>query len=360
MEKKIIHEAYWLRAISCIAVVITHAVNTTLANYEQTIPQIDEYALILVRFMAFFGTPAFVFISELLLAHSYPNGVPKGFFMKRIKFLLIPFAFMALVFAVVESNSQTELFQNTFLNLFLGGYTGYFILIIFQFYLLHVFLHKQLSKWSPKIILSLTFIINIGYLAFFNFTEPANSPYAAYIWERGYWLLFVGWLFYFALGYYCGKNYQLLKEKLVEYKMLVPVIPIGAMLLLIFLVRSDILDIVSSKRVDMVIYTTGMIFTIILLTSVFKQVPKLILFISKFSFNIYLIHKIFLYYLQPIDFLPPLAYFVFATVYAIIGAILVSKILSIIPFSPFLIGKTIPVPKVTKDRGAYIKSPSPK
>ncbi|WP_269758464.1 acyltransferase family protein [Thalassobacillus sp. C254] len=69
-----------MRAIACLAVVVIHSVNITLTNYEHTVSQFEEYFLIAVRFAAFFGTPAFVFISELLLARSYPNKVPHGFF----------------------------------------------------------------------------------------------------------------------------------------------------------------------------------------------------------------------------------------------------------------------------------------
>ncbi|UCZ53540.1 acyltransferase family protein [Bacillus shivajii] len=348
MKTKIINEAYWHRALACIAVVITHAVNTTLTNYEFTISQFNEYALILIRFIAFFGTPTFIFISELLLAHAYPNGVPKGFFMKRIKFLLFPFLTLAIVFASVESRTQNEFFHQAFFNIFLGGYTGYFILIIFQFYILHVMLHKQLSKWSPKLVLCVTFMMNVAYLAYFNFTAPINIPLGEYIWQRGYWLPFLGWVFYFALGYYCGKNYQTLKEKVTEYKKLIISMTLMSLLLMIFFVRSDTLTVVSSKRADMIFYTTGVIFLVIMLTSQLKHVPKPVLFMSKYSFNIYLLHKIFLYYLEPINGLHPLIYFLFAIAFSIFGAVLVSIMLRAFSFSPYFIGKTLPVPSHLK------------
>ncbi|MFB8734669.1 hypothetical protein ACEQPO_14485 [Bacillus sp. SL00103] len=38
-----------------------------------------------------FSTPSFIFISEFLLAHAYPNGTPKGFMWKRIKAIFFPF-----------------------------------------------------------------------------------------------------------------------------------------------------------------------------------------------------------------------------------------------------------------------------
>ncbi|WP_332628444.1 acyltransferase family protein [Halalkalibacter flavus] len=350
-DKSIIKEAYWLRSISCLAVVLTHAVNTTLANYDHSISQFDEYVLIFIRFMAFFGTPTFVFLSEMLLAHAYPNGVPENFFRKRVKYLLVPFAFMAVVFAAIESKSHSEFLKQVVLNVFLGGYTGYFILIIFQFYLLHVLFHKYLKQWSPARVLSIAFIINASYLIFFNFTEPVQTPVGEYVWQRGYWLFCVGWLFYFVLGYYCGKNYEAFKRKLQEHKTVLTITPLLALCLIVFLVRSDILPEVSSKRVDYIFYTVSVILFIITWTSKLKKTPKTILLISKYSFTIYLIHKVFLYYLPTIAFLSPLGYFLFSAVFCTIGSIAVSKMFSYVPVSKYLIGNLLTIPKEGRVKG---------
>ncbi|MFD1639746.1 acyltransferase family protein [Evansella tamaricis] len=340
----IINEAFWLRSIACLAVAVTHAVNTTLGNYEMT-SKLHEYVLILIRFMAFFGTPAFVFISELILSHAYPKKVPKDFLKKRGKFLLFPFLFIAVLYAAIISNNMGDFFQNTFKHLFLGGFYGYFILIIFQFYLLHILFQKYLNKWDPKKVLVISLFINILYLAYFNLSAPLTIPQGEYIWLRGYWLPFVGWIFYFVLGFYCGRNFVWFKEKLHQYKRLVYAMPIFSLFLIIFLVRSDLITVVSSKRVDMLIYTVSIIFAIILLSSQYERIPPFILWISKYSFNIYLLHKIFLYYLPAMSFLHPLVYFIFAYVYSISASIATAKILSYFPVSHYFIGKTIYVPE---------------
>ncbi|MDG5789530.1 acyltransferase family protein [Evansella sp. AB-P1] len=343
-KKRFIHEAYWLRAISCLAVVTSHAVNTTLTNYEDSTTQFVEYVLIFIRFMVFFGTPTFVFISELILAHAYPNGIPKDFFIKRIKFLLLPFFFMALIFGFITTDSMTEALNQIFLNIFFGGFFGYFILIIFQFYVLHAFLNQMLNNLSPKPVLLVSFIINGLYLAYFNFTEPMNIPFGEQIWKTGYWVPFLGWFFYFCLGFYCGRHFEKLKGTLIKYKKILPLLPILFLIIIVILVRKDILIIVSSKRVDMILYTVSIIFVIISIVAKFKEIPKVILFISKYSFHIYLLHKIFLYYLQPISFLHPFLYFLLAYFYCIIGSIIVSIVLSRFTFSQYLIGKTLNLP----------------
>jgi membrane-bound acyltransferase YfiQ involved in biofilm formation len=345
LSKQLINEAFWMRAIACLAVATTHAVDTTLANYEYSSNQLEEHLLILIRFMAYFGTPAFVFLSELLLARSYPNYVPHGFFKKRIKFLLIPFVSIGILFAFLITDSLQEALSQSFTHIFLGGYYGYFILIIFQFYILHVLLQKYLRNWSPKIALSIAFAINVLYLGFFNFTEPMNNAAAEYFWLRGYWVPFLGWIFYFVLGYYCGKNYEVLKEKLQEHKKKILILPFLSIALIVVLVLTEILHVVSSKRVDMLLYTMSMIFAIIVLTMNIDRVPVFIKVISKYSFNIYLLHKFFLYLMPTIDFLNPLLYFVFVYMVAVGASIILAKLLSKLKFSQYIIGKQLITPE---------------
>lgn len=343
-KSKIIHEAYWLRALACIAVVLTHCVDTTLAGYSTTMEQWEEYSLILLRFIMFFGTPTFVFLSEMLLAHAYPNRVPNNFLRKRVNYLLLPFTFMAFIFAIIVADTVPEAFQEFSVNL-AGGYTGYFILVIFQFYLLHMFLHKYLNQWSPKIVLPVTLIISMIYLGFFNFTEGPANAFGEYIWQRGYWLPFFGWLFYFALGYYCGRNFYEIKSKVHQYRLAIVSVTFVSLMTILMLVRLDFLDVVSSKRIEYLLFTAGVIFLIILLTSKLTKTPKSILFISKYSFTIYLVHKVFLYYLAPLPFLHPFLFFLLALVIAFAGSIILSKLLYPLKYSYYMIGRPLATPE---------------
>ncbi|SDI79653.1 acyltransferase family protein [Natribacillus halophilus] len=347
-EGRIVNEVFWIRSFACLAVAVIHAVYTTLENYEGVISQLDEYILITIRFAAFFGTPAFVFISELLLARVYPNALPEDFFWKRVQYLLLPFIFMGIVFAFVTNDNWSDIGMDALLNVFAGNYTGYFILVIFQFYLLHYLFHRFLRKSDPKIILPAALLINVGYLACFNFIAFPENTVGAYMWERGYWLLFVGWIFYFTLGYYCGLHYPLIKEKIAHFKWSIVLLPLVSFIIMVFLVRTDLLTTVSSKRLDNIFYTIGVISLIALATHRFEKVPRPVLFISKHSFHIYLLHKIFLYYLPTIPGMPPLLYFVLALVYAVGTSILVSHILSSFRWSTYLIGKKLPVPNLIK------------
>jgi membrane-bound acyltransferase YfiQ involved in biofilm formation len=343
-KDRVINEVFWIRAFACLAVVAIHTVYNTLENYEGIISKPDEYFLIAVRFAALFGTPAFIFISELLLARVYPDDLPKGFFVKRIKYLLFPFIFMGIIFALITNNTLEEIGAGILLNVFAGNYTGYFILVIFQFYILHYLFHKYLKRWNPVLTLAISLAINIIYLSVFNFFEPPQNMIGNYFWERGHWILFVGWIFYFVLGYYCGVHYHYIKRKIVQFKWIIIFFPLISIFVMVFLVRMDILTVVSSKRIDNIFYTIGVISLIVLFTHRLKNIPWPVLFISKYSFHIYLLHKVFLYYFPVMNDLSPLLYFGVSFVYAVGASVLFSYIVSSFSWTSFFIGKKLAVP----------------
>ena len=59
------------------------------------------------RTLLMFSTPAFIFISEFLLARSYPKGVPAGF-KERGKVIFVPFLFIAAVDAILMKSVAEE------------------------------------------------------------------------------------------------------------------------------------------------------------------------------------------------------------------------------------------------------------
>ncbi|WP_018924048.1 acyltransferase family protein [Salsuginibacillus kocurii] len=344
-SQSIIYELFWVRAIACLAVVLVHSVFVTLEQSMISMSQLEEYILIALRFIAFFGTPAFVFISEVLLARAYPNGVPNDFFKKRIHFLLYPYIFIGILFAAGQAGSFQQFTTEALINVFLGGYTGYFILIIFQFYILHVLLHKKLQRWSPWYVIPTSLLITILYLSFFHVTSPPGTWLGEYIWERGHWLPFFGWVFYFVVGYYVGKDYERVKAWIIRRRKAWFILTPATLLLILLSVRFDILTVVSSKRIDNIFFTVSIIFLMIWLASRFNHVPRAIMFISKYSFNIYLLHNLLLLFFPAMPWLNPFVYMGLAYLYALVGAIFIAKALEPFQWSNYLIGKVLPDPR---------------
>ncbi|MFC4736762.1 acyltransferase family protein [Bacillus daqingensis] len=343
-NKKVIDEVFWIRAVSCLAVVMVHAVYKGLEQNGPHVSQVEEYILIAVRFAAFFGTPAFIFISELLLAYAYPRGLPRGFFRKRVIFLLAPFISISVLYAIAAASTWQEAGRNALLNVFAGNFTTYFILVIFQFYILHMLFHRLLARCNPWLMLTIALMMTVSYLGYFNLTEPPPGDVWAYIWNRGHWLGIPGWVFYFVLGYYAGASYDVIKQRLRKMKPWVIVFPLGSLLLVFLLVRFEIIDTVSSKRIDNIAYTVGMIVLLAWIAQRVTRVPAFILTISAYSFQIYLLHRFILLWLPHMEALPIIVYTLLAAVLAVLGSMLITFLLGFVPGSYYIIGKKLPVP----------------
>lgn len=291
MNRKPIHEIFFLRAIACLSIVLLHSVTRV---YD------DEGAWVqYVKLLLAFGTPIFIFISELLLAYAYPLYTPKGFFTKRIRYILMPFLCFTILYSIQDTFTGTgtgkidEWLSNLGKGLFLGETPGYFVLIIFQFYILHILFQRYIfNTWRPYIVLLSTGIINITYLAIFNFTQPINHEFAFFFWDRAYRMPFLGWIFYFAVAYYCGRQWDRIKELLDQNRMwLIASVPASAALLF-YSLHEGWIPVISSKRIDMIPFALSMAFVLMWAASRMKKISQVWIQISQYSFGIYLIHPL--------------------------------------------------------------------
>ncbi|MBU9712173.1 acyltransferase family protein [Evansella tamaricis] len=354
-NRPIISELVILRFVACLAVVMIHAIETSLENYTGELSTIETLFYHTIRMAMMFGTPTFVFLSELLLAKSYQGDLPANFLSTRAKYLLLPYLSMAVVYGVIfhANESLNAVFIAVLKNIFLADFTVYFVLIIFQFYLLHFFLHSYLKTWNRNIVLITSLIINLLYLAFFNFVPPISFiPNVDFLWYHLSWLPFPGWLFYFTLGYYCGRHYHEFKMILSKFQKLVFFIPIPVFLLVLILSYTQIIGVVSSKRIDIIFYTTTMIFLLIYLSSSVKHLHPIIVKISNYSFGIYLLHKIFMYYLKPMPILNSYGFTLYVFITSIILSMIVIYFVNKLSFGKYIVGRinTISISNVNGEK----------
>lgn len=299
LKKELVPEVIWLRCIACLAIVAIHCINLTFTNYEGSLASQTVTLLEVIKLGLLFGTPAFVFISEFLLARSYSTYIPDKFLWKRVRYILIPYFTMAVVYAfysLIRSDELTtySLIVKILRNIVVADYIAYFIIVIFQFYILHIIFTKYFQALSPKLFIPLCLAINLLYLGFFNFVPPLQFiPGAEYIWTRLYWVAFPGWLFYFSVAYQCGKNYAAFKEFLNRNIKWIILLPILTFLAITSLTFTMILPEANSKRIDILFYALSMIFVIFYLASKLKRIPWVIDQISRYSFGIYLLHLMF-------------------------------------------------------------------
>ena len=91
MNKKTIDEIFLMRSIACLSIVFLHGIARSFLEENGIVGSIS---LLLT-----FGTPTFVFISEFILARSYPEQLPTNFWGKRVKYVLFPYLLFGTFYA---------------------------------------------------------------------------------------------------------------------------------------------------------------------------------------------------------------------------------------------------------------------
>ncbi|MCR2807398.1 acyltransferase family protein [Paenibacillus soyae] len=340
-KRKRITEVESIRAIACLCVVLLHSIKYTVGfelSEESTLT--DEVFLSIAGILAF-GTPTFVFISELILARSYPLHLPDGFYWKRIKFILFPFITCAVIYAVADHyGNPTSIPTNIVVNL-LGGYHGWFVLVVFQFYILHKITAKYLYKHRPITIISVSLFVNIMYLGIFNLVTPKSTAFTDYFWDRGFWALCLGWVFYFFIAYYCGKNYEYFIQIIRKYQIWIySSLPL-TLAIILFDNQSGIFG-YGSKRMDMIPFTINIVLVLFLIFSRLSKQPSFLLFVSKYSYGIYLVHLLCLMVINKtlgvlginLGYGKMMVLFVSA----VVTSIIIIKLVNIFSFGKYLVG----------------------
>ncbi len=306
MRRKRLQELDLLRTVAIIMVVLVHAITRVMEVHHTNggISQGLESAFLILRLIATFGTPIFVFLSEFLLSYSYDE-LPKDFFKKRIRYIFMPYLSMGILYAfvmtyegggVIAGGGSTVFITNLLRNLLFGFYRhGYFIVLIFQFYLLHYFFHNKLKNMKIKPLLLGSLGINVAYLLFFHGIDHIGIPFGEELVIAFTWGAAPAWIFYFAAGYVLGKNKEAFHRYLIgiDQKIFPLVILTGGVL--VTMNFSGLLTINSSKRFDMIFFTSAMFLLLYRYARKNTYSKKITGFISRYSFGIYLLHMLFLF-----------------------------------------------------------------
>lgn len=284
------------RAIACIFVVMTHSIT----NYIQTV-DIDmkgaEQYIVWYRFMLLCATPIFILLSETLIAKNYPNGLKKGFFTKRIQFILVPYLLIGAIFSYRLSDKTLASFlEIAYDKIILGNWYGFFVIVIFQFYVLHWLIGKFLSKINPILPLLIAFAISFfhsyGFTHSIDYKELVMTEYPLFYRTN----IFL-WLFYFVAGFYIGQYY----DQLMAFFMKRVWLPIALTVLTFGIIMYNYWELgytrVESERYDILLYAVSVFFMLVVLIRKYEFYSKPLMMLSNFSFFIYLTHKIILPYL---------------------------------------------------------------
>ncbi len=342
-----IREVFFLRAIACLSIVLGHSISSSLNWY----PFLDtESGLTLsvwkiVTELLLFGTPMFVFISALVLSHAYPQGTPEGFLVKRTKYILVPYVIMGVFYAALAcaiEGSFGPLLVKIWENIVLGQFHGYFILIIFQFYLLHIGFHRVVKAIPFRRLLPYSLLVNAGYLLIVALLWK-KVPLPVSVW----WLPFFAWIFYYVLACHVGQNLDWYRRKLSPYRLYLLIGSAAGAAAVLLSAQTGMFPF-GSKRVDVLVYTVLLCFFIFALASKAKFVPRWLETVSSYSFGIYWLHVFFIAVLHKAFKVMPMGFrehwnLSFYILYLSAAALLLSMVSTYLltrhPAGEFIVGK---------------------
>lgn len=321
--KEKIQELDLLRALAAISVIVIHVTASPLVFAERG--SLYHYLITFANQFARFSIPAFIFVTGLVLFYNYNDyrstNWPK-YFRKRVAFVLLPYIFWSTVYFSLR---QYFAYQGLTLNeiagqfvtaLFRGDayYHLYFVVLVFQFYLLFPLILplwqrlKGYIGWVTLLLFGLYF--GYVYLLFYNI-KPFDSQVIKFIFQyQG--KLFLTWLGFFALGAYC--SYRLTEVRSFLSRSVYPLV-FGTGALLVAMVY-DFYNRTANPKVDIAYAATslrplGIIFTVITIFAILAVARRWLLnhqglatavaAISNHSYGIYLVHPLVLTFLEIVE-----------------------------------------------------------
>lgn len=289
MEKKgIVPEVIVMRALASLAVVLMHAIGMVV-QYDSILLPGERQALDSARILLLFSTPTFAFMSAFLIGFSKRKQSFGQVLSKRIQYLLLPFLVFAVVYAAWGSYNWQFPFAARLLQNLRGGYHGYFVLVVMQFYLVHALIGRLLGRLPPLVGVVAAGLLNTGYLMALNLGW-VKLPSYGFNWYH----LFPAWAFYYVLGFYAGRNRAAFQAALRKRWVWGVGLLAGSAGLLLHLTRSGILPDLTSQRFDLLPYVLGVVWVFFPLFGLIRRVPPLLNIVSRTSFGIYLLHWLFL------------------------------------------------------------------
>lgn len=353
MIKKRVLELDILRGIAFLFVVLQHTIGGF--SYRDDISEIDLLISKLLYVIAKCGVPVFIFLSALALLYRYKENLDiKDFYIKKFKYLFLPFAIWSLyrikvtgteidgsiVWRILSGDAQYHLwYMSMIIRIYL-----YFPLI----YYLNRFISKQRRsvKIASFLVLAILYVIiddidisNILIKIFFsNPTDLQirfmnNSP--------------LNHCFYFILGAYAAGNYEKYKEILICNKK--KVLCAYSVLLgyeYYIALEGNLAYVFTWINKYLPVNTVFMSFSIVifLLLSDFicksiTFISKILVFISRYSFPAYLIHVAVLNGLTfKMSITNELSHSVEFWLIGALKSIAICWVLSYMPFSKYVLG----------------------
>lgn len=318
-----IQELDLLRALAALSVIVIHITASPLVF--GTKGSLYHYLVTIANQFARFSIPAFVFVSGLVLFYNYRSFQNTNwtiYFKKRVTFVLVPYFIWSIIyFALRNIFSHKELAASDTILQFLGSlfrgdgyYHLYFVVLIFQFYLIFPLIMPAWLRLRKHIgiftVLICFFYFSYIYMLFYNI-KPFQGPIISFLFQyQG--KLFLTWFGFFALGAYCALRLDEVRHSLsrTKYPLLIATgLSLGLMVV-------EFYSRISNPNVDIAYAATslrpvGLLFTGVAILAILAvgrnkifiegRLAKTVSAISNHSYGIYLIHPFILTFLEVVE-----------------------------------------------------------
>lgn len=233
MKKQRISELDLFRTVAFMAVALQHV----LGAYQRTDISGWESAVISVLFLATkFAVPAFVFASGIVLFYNYYERIDYlKFIVKRVREILVPYILWSALYYIYYTPQDNRNAGGYIRALLLGegGYHLWYIIMIFQFYLLfpvYIAVFKKTEKHfaiKGRVVIFCIFaalysayILLPSYLLPYGIVKPQNPVikflFADYITRNS-----ISYVFYFVLGGVVALNLEQTRMLLKKHSVII-------------------------------------------------------------------------------------------------------------------------------------------
>lgn len=294
-------EIDYLNIFFCICVVGIHLLAPAITQVNKDTWQ---YIIIFIPWrLASFVVPGFILISAIKTFSKYKkNSIYfKKFLKNRVEKILIPYIIFVVIYYLYFIFKGDLIFDvGELIKYILTGTLVspfYFIIIIFQFYLLLPLWNKVFNNFSPIIIIPLSIL---GTLLFKKYIPDILNIFNIFKDFEYNDRIFTTYLMYWVIGGYIGKNYEYFTNMLKDNSKLIILQGIIMTILeLIFGIMqfSKGIYIPFLESIHEIYVLTTILFLYLSSIKINKKYVgvKIIKYINKSSYIIYLSHSLFIF-----------------------------------------------------------------
>lgn len=353
MKKERLLELDVMRGIAFLFIVLQHTIGGF--SYRDDISFNDFVISKFIYTAAQIGVVLFMFLTAVSLVYTYSDKFDiKGFYVKKLKFLVLPFVLWSLIIMINDGESIN---LQSGLVIFSGAaqYHLWYMGMIIRVYLYFPFILWIIKKLKDKnIYIKGCLFVLLTYLYWFVLSHYGIADFiSSHLFkdpnDLQKKLVNISPLFYylyFVIGIYAVCSYKKFKAIILKYKYVVLILYTLCFGFYYYIALSErwigLPEVKGSIAMSILFRTSSILFFYLfscIIAEKFSLLLRILKIISKYSFPAYLIHVMILNKLTGyISTTPEIICYIKYFVFGVFISISVSAVLNCIPYSEYLMG----------------------